>query len=142
MPVKGEVPLKDGDTIKVGPLSFKVVIGGKPAPSKPTPPPKPKNAEVTDDDAAAALLSIDDETGGVSVAVTDRAGEDPVPGGSTVMDMPAFTPPPPTGKAPKEETAAEKPEEKKPAEKKKVVTGAAQDAAKAILDKLRAGKRK
>src|SRR5437870_6113256 len=39
--VKGEVPLKDGDVLKVGPLSFKVVIEGVAAPVKPTPPPKP-----------------------------------------------------------------------------------------------------
>src|ERR1022692_1404945 len=60
-PVKGEVPLKNGDLLKVGPLSFKVVIEGQPAPSKPTSPPKPKSADLTDDDAAAALLSIDDD---------------------------------------------------------------------------------
>src|SRR6266571_4456479 len=54
-PVKGEVPLKDGDVLKVGPLSFKVVIESQAA-AKPTPPPKPKSADATDEDAAAALL--------------------------------------------------------------------------------------
>ena len=136
-PVKGEVPLKDGDVLKVGPLSFKVVIEGQAAVSKPPPPPKPKDAAAADEDAAAALLSIDDETGGVSVGASDTAGGDPIPGGSTVMDMPAFVPPEET---PKE--AAAKPDDKKPTSKPKHATGAAQDAAKAILDKLRAGKRK
>src|SRR3954469_15161104 len=28
-PIKGEVPLADGDTLKVGPLSFKVSIQGR-----------------------------------------------------------------------------------------------------------------
>src|SRR4051812_8807693 len=41
--VKGEVVLKNGDVLKVGPLTFKVVIEGTAAPTKPTPPPKPKS---------------------------------------------------------------------------------------------------
>lgn len=135
-PVKGEVPLKDGDVLKVGPLTFKVVIEGQPAMSKPTPPPKPKDAATADEDAAAALLSIDDETGGVSVGLSDTGGADPIPGGSTVMDMPAFVPPEEAAKE-----ASAKPDDKKSTAKKHA-TGAAQDAAKAILDKLRSGKRK
>lgn len=131
--VKGEAPLKDGDVLKVGPLSFKVIIEEKAELSKPTPPPRPKTADATDEDAAAALLAIDDETGGVSVANADTA-EDQVPGGSTIMDMPTFARPEET---PKQETP--KPDDKK---KKQHAVGAAQDAAKAILDKLRAGKRK
>src|SRR6516165_35891 len=84
--VKGEIRLKDGDVLKVGPLSFKVVIEGQPSPTKPTPPPKPKSADVMDDDAAAALLSVDDETGAVSVT----HAEDEVPSGSTVTEIPTF----------------------------------------------------
>lgn len=136
-PVKGEVALKDGDILKVGPLSFKVVIEGQAAPSKPTPPPKPKDAAAADEDAAAALLSIDDETGGVSLGASDTAGADPIPGGSTIMDMPVFLPPEEAAK-----DAAAKPDDKKPNTKSKHATGAAQDAAKAILDKIRQGKRK
>jgi pSer/pThr/pTyr-binding forkhead associated (FHA) protein len=135
-PVKGEVPLKNGDLLKVGPLSFKVVIEGQPAPSKPTPPPKPKSADLTDDDAAAALLSIDDDNN-VSVTTSETA-EDSVPTGSTMMEMPVFTPPEETSG----EAASAKADDKKPVAKPKPPTGAAQDAAKAILDKLRAGKRK
>jgi pSer/pThr/pTyr-binding forkhead associated (FHA) protein len=132
-PVKGEIRLKDGDVLKVGPLSFKVVIEGQPSPTKPTPPPKPKSADVMDDDAAAALLSFDDETGAVSVT----HAEDEVPSGSTVMEIPTFGEP---GEEAKE--AAAQPGDKKPNTKAKPATGAAQDAAKAILEKIRQGKRK
>jgi pSer/pThr/pTyr-binding forkhead associated (FHA) protein len=132
-PVKGEIRLKDGDLLKVGPLSFKVVIEGQPSPTKPTPPPKPKSADVMDDDAAAALLSVDDETGAVSVI----HAEDEVPAGSTVMEIPTVSGP---GEELKE-TAAQ-PDDKKPSTKAKPATGAAQDAAKAILEKIRQGKRK
>jgi len=135
--VKGEVAIKHDDVLKVGPLSFKVVI--EQSATKPTPPPKPKTADIMDDDAAAALL-FDDETGDVSVSKSETA-DDAVPVGSTVMDMPAYPP----GAAPTEEqVAAAKQDEKdkKIAAKSKPATGAAQDAAKAILDKLRQGKRK
>lgn len=135
-PVKGEIALKNGDSLKVGPLSFKVVIEGMPAPNKPTPPPKPKTADIMDDDAAAALLSFDDETGDVSVAIAET-DENAVPGGSTIMEMPAFAPPEEDAKA-----AESKPEDKKPAAKPKPHAAAAQDAARAILDKIRLGKRK
>ncbi len=135
-PVKGEVALNDGDVLKVGPLSFKVVIEAEPAPTKPTPPPKPKSADISDEDAAAALLSIDDETGSVSVGSAET-DENAVPGGSTIMDMPAYVA---SGETPPE--AAAKPDDKKPDAKDKHKTGAAQDAAKAILDKIRLGKRK
>jgi pSer/pThr/pTyr-binding forkhead associated (FHA) protein len=132
-PVKGEIRLKDGDVLKVGPLSFKVVIEGQPSSTKPTPPPKPKSADVMDDDAAAALLSVDDETGAVSVT----HAEDEVPSGSTVMEIPTFGEP---GEEAKEN--AVQPDDKKPSTKAKPATGAAQDAAKAILEKIRQGKRK
>src|ERR1051325_1536355 len=104
--IKGEVPLKDGDILKAGPLSFKVVIEGAPAPvpaapvaaapvaaapKKLTPPPKPKSASVTDDDAAAALLSIE-EVESPAEAPSPETAEDQVPGGTTVMDIPAFKP--------------------------------------------------
>src|SRR5262245_25154835 len=81
-PVKGEVPLKDGDNIKVGPLSFKVVIeAGTPTPKPPgktTPPPPVSN--ISDDDAAAAALLAFEDDGEVSVT-SDTDAE--VPGGST-----------------------------------------------------------
>jgi pSer/pThr/pTyr-binding forkhead associated (FHA) protein len=131
--IKGEMPLKDGDLLRLGPLSFKVVIEGIPTPSKLMPPPKPTGADVSDEDAAAALLSIDEEDGGAS-ATTSETAEAEVPGGTTVMDMPAFVP--------EGEKKDEKPLEKKSAAKAPNKTGAAQDAAKAILEKMRAGRRK
>lgn len=139
--IKGEVPLKDGDVLRLGPLSFKVVIEGMPAPSKPTPPPKPKGAELSDEDAAAAMMSVDEENGDVSVTSSETA-EDQVPGGTTIMDMPAFVPPEDAAKDPAAAKKDEKPEEKKPGAKAPAKTGAAQDAAKAILEKMRAGRRK
>jgi pSer/pThr/pTyr-binding forkhead associated (FHA) protein len=142
--IKGEVPLKDGDVLRLGPLSFKVVIEGMPAPSKPTPPPKPKGADMADEDAAAALLSVDEETGNVSVSTSDTAEAD-VPGGTTVMDMPAFVPTEGMeGGEPKPEEAAGEKKDAKPEEKKKnqVKAGAAQDAARALIEKMRAGRRK
>lgn len=134
--VKGEVPLKNGDVLKVGPLSFQVVIEGAVSPAKPTPPPKPREAELSDEDAAAALLSIDNESGDVSVSARETA-EDGVPGGSTIMDIPVFGQP---GEAAASE-GEKKPDDKKTAAKKHA-QGAAQDAAKAILDKLKQGRRK
>jgi len=124
--VKGEVPLKDGDMIKVGPLSFKVVIEASAATPKPptkTTPPPPAN-DISDDDAAAAALLAFEDDGQVSVTNSDTGAE--VPGGSTVMDMPAF--------AGKEGEQAAKPDDKKSTANKNHATGAAQDAAKAILD--------
>jgi hypothetical protein len=56
------------------------------------------------------------------------------------MDMPAFVPQDATD--PAAEKKDEKPEDKKPAAKAPAKTGAAQDAAKAILEKMRAGRRK
>jgi len=143
--VQGEVPLKDGDVLKVGPLSFKLVIEGQPAPTKPTPPPKPRYADISEDDAAAAaLLSIDDE-GDVSMGVSETA-EASVPGGSTEMEIPTYIPPEDAPKEPAEAPAAPAADAAKPAEEKKGkakhAAGAAQDAAKALLDKLRSGRRK
>jgi pSer/pThr/pTyr-binding forkhead associated (FHA) protein len=139
--VKGEVPLKDGDVLRLGPLSFKVVIEGLPAPSKPTPPPKPKGADISDEDAAAALLSVDDATGDVSVSTTETS-EAEVPAGTTVHDLPAFVP----EDAPKDGQPAATDEKKdgKAAEdkKKNPKAGAAQDAARALIEKMRAGRRK
>jgi pSer/pThr/pTyr-binding forkhead associated (FHA) protein len=135
--IKGEVVLKDGDHLKVGPLAFKVVIEGKPAVSKPTPPPKPRTADTMDDDAAAALLSFDDDLDSPSSGSGD---DEEVPGGSTEMDMPVFSPP---GEAAVKQTEPAKAEQKKvdPKEKAKHASGAAQDAAAAILAKMKAGRR-
>jgi predicted component of type VI protein secretion system len=82
--VKGEVELRHDDRLRVGPLLFGVKIEATPAVNRPTPPPAAKKsaAASAEDDAAAMLLEIGDDTGsGPSAAV------DPVPEGSTVMDL-------------------------------------------------------
>jgi pSer/pThr/pTyr-binding forkhead associated (FHA) protein len=143
-PVKGEVPLKDGDILKVGPLCFKVSIEGVTAPVKPTPPPQTKRADIMDDDAAAMLLDLDDENG-VTVTPNTAETEDAVPGGTTIMEMPALSAAlEQIQKTSESETkpGETKPGETKPAEVKKKPAGLAQDAAKAILDKMRQGRRK
>jgi pSer/pThr/pTyr-binding forkhead associated (FHA) protein len=127
-PVKGEVALKHDDVVKVGPLTFKIAIEASPAPSKPTPLPKAVNANTEEDDAAALLLSLEDGT----IAPSTESSEGEVPGGSTVMDMPAFTPP--------GEQHAAKAEEKKKDEQPKHAS--ASSAAAALFDKLRKGVRK
>lgn len=126
--VTGQVPLKDGDIVKVGPLTFKVAIEPAPTPSKPTPPPRPAAKNSEEDEAAALLLSL--EGGAIAPATESTEGE--VPGGSTVMDIPSFPPPDGTGKP-------AKPEQKK--EEKKAHDSAAQAAA-ALIDKMRKGVRK
>ncbi len=135
-PVKGEVPIKNDDVLKVGPLSFKVVVVGQPAPVKPTPPPppaRPKMAESAapdDESAAALLLSIEDG----EVSFSDAAANDEsVPGGSTIMDIPSFLSPAEEQKA----SAEAKKEADRVAAQKKI--GSAQSAAQSILDKYRKG---
>jgi pSer/pThr/pTyr-binding forkhead associated (FHA) protein len=47
-PVKGEVELRHGDQLKIGPLLFSVRLEATPAPvNKPTPPPPTKGAKIT-----------------------------------------------------------------------------------------------
>lgn len=142
--LKGETALKDGDILKVGPLSFKVLIEGQPA-AKPVAPapkatPEPVLADISDDDAAAAAyLSLGGEEDNHSSSELSETSEDSVPGGTTVMDVPAIPAEMPKEAAP----AVPRAEERKPAPgpKKPASTGAAQDAARAILDKLRTGRR-
>src|SRR5438876_473527 len=82
-PIKGEAELKNEDVLKIGPLSFRVVIeAGTPVPvNKPTPiPAKPAAAGADDESIAAMLLSLQDDG-----AVAGEQGVE-VPAGSTVMD--------------------------------------------------------
>jgi pSer/pThr/pTyr-binding forkhead associated (FHA) protein len=133
-PLKGEVPVKNNDVLKVGPLEFRVAIEDTPAPvvsktptpaasnpKKPTPPAPTVGSALDHEDAAALLLGLDDDS------PSETKDEMGVPGGSTVMDLPIEMPKP--GEAPP------KPEEKK----KPIGVGTAQSAAKAILEKY--GKR-
>jgi len=136
--VEGEVPLKDGDTIKAGPLDFKVQLSLTAAPPKPAPKAaKPAAAtiggEPTDgatveleahpgedeDKLAAMLLGADDEPG---TKRSNTLGPEEIPEGSTIMEVPAQAKPEGEGPA--------KPQPKK---KSVVGTGNTSDAAAEIL---------
>ncbi len=119
--VQGEVPLKDGDVLKVGPLSFKVII------EPPTKPPPLRTPQQTDEDAAAALLELEEESNVVSVGTSDTA-ENSVPGGSTITEMPDYVPPPEP--APERTT-------KLVEGKKKGPPAAAPDAARSIIAEMK-----
>ncbi len=152
-PVKGEAELKDGDELTIGPLSFRVKLSTtaqdtpKPAAvasaekaaaaAKPTPAiakkteakPSGKSTAVDDEDSVLELLlNLEgDSSGGVG------SGSDPIPGGSTIMQMTAAEQP--------EETPAEAGEETKAPEKREKYKPKVPDpqatanAAKAILEK-------
>jgi predicted component of type VI protein secretion system len=120
-PVKGEVELQNADVLKVGPIAFAVNVEATPAPvNKPTPaPPTKKPASSEDDDIAAMLLSLQDNSDQTATGLSSE-----VPEGSTVMDLAAPT----AG-----ETAAGDPAKGKT--KPAVPTGDTRNAAKAILEK-------
>jgi pSer/pThr/pTyr-binding forkhead associated (FHA) protein len=131
-PVKGEVALSNGDIVKIGPLNFKVVIEATPSASKPTPPPRPQSKNSEEDEAAALLLSLEDG----SIGPSTESSEAEVPGGSTVMDMPAFAGPGgESGEGAVKADAAKKKDEKPKHD-------SASSAAAALFDKLRKGARK
>lgn len=122
--VKGESELKDGDSLKVGPLEFQVALELTPPVNVATPfPANPATAAQADEAAAAMLLSGVDDAAGVSPVDSDG-----VPTGSTVMEMlhsPA-------------DTAAEKEPKSGGAEREKaakMAQGNTSTAAKAILEK-------
>jgi predicted component of type VI protein secretion system len=126
--VKGEMELKADDTLKVGPLTFRVAIEGATVPvNKPTPIPKvPAKGSSDDENVAAMLLDIADEGSG-----TPHRGSDGVPDGSTIMEMVSpfnETPAEGTVKPAEEEKAAAKPDKKKN-------DGNTSEAAQAILQK-------
>jgi pSer/pThr/pTyr-binding forkhead associated (FHA) protein len=129
-PVKGEREVKHDDTLKAGPLTFRVVVEGAPvAVNKPTPMPKALAGQTGEDDSVAAmLLDLADE------GKPESGGEEKVPGGTT-METIANVGPEPTiaeGDAKTQETA--KPGAKPP-EKKKTGSGDTSAAAQAILQK-------
>ncbi len=133
VPVTGEVPLRDADILKLGPLEFKVVIETKVTATKPTPlPSKPLAATPVaksedDESVAAMLLSLQEE--GAANGEDQTADEEEVPGGSTIMDIAALKSPAaetPAPDAPKSAPAPKKPDPK---------NDPAHLAAKAILEK-------
>jgi predicted component of type VI protein secretion system len=127
--VKGERELKHEDLLKVGPLSFKVVIEGSVPPNKPTPLPKVLAKEPSDDDSVAAmLLDLADEGG-----ATQAPGPDGVPEGTTIMDSVS-----PFNQQSPEDMAQQTEGQKagaKTDDKKKKESGNSSEAAQAILQK-------
>jgi predicted component of type VI protein secretion system len=125
--VKGERELTQDDILKVGPLTFCVMIEGIAPVNKPTPLPKKLNKPDSDDESVAAmLLDIADE--GSAAKSKDADG---VPEGTTAMDLPSpyDQPPAEDGKEPEAAKSAAK------APDKKKESGNTSAAAKAILDK-------
>lgn len=86
--VAGQRELKDGDVLKVGPITFRVQIEGAVAVDKPTPLPANRKDELSEDDAAAAMLLVSDD--GSASASTEETAEASIPAGTTIMDMPAM----------------------------------------------------
>ncbi|MFO0964302.1 MAG: FHA domain-containing protein [Gemmataceae bacterium] len=148
-PVKGEVAVKNGDVLKIGPLQFKVAIEATKvqpkagAATKPTPQPqtvpeglKPTKASsdtAADDDIAAMLLSLPgEETSEASTALGEQ-----IPSGSTVMDM--IPPKNEEGRAAETATPDQqgtpKPQNKKDEAKPDKKADPAHVAARAILEK-------
>ena len=146
--VKGEVPLEHDSIVKIGPLTFKVVIEVPVPVDKPTPLPATGTSGASaEDDVGNMMLSLQD-------GEVETSQQDSVPGGSTVMEMPVLPEPTNIGElpehvpeaeveaepepepvaaapTPRPPSAAPKPPEKKPAPPQ----GSARDAARAILDK-------
>ena len=85
--IKGEIELKHGDHVRLGPLAFRVQIEDLSDVNRPTPlPGKIAPAVPPDDEAAAALLlSLQDDVPPPGSKGVDSEG---VPTGSTVMEMP------------------------------------------------------
>jgi pSer/pThr/pTyr-binding forkhead associated (FHA) protein len=127
-PVKGERELKHDDLLKVGPLTFRVVIEGTVAVDKPTPLPKVPAKDASDDESVAAMLLDLADEGGPTVS----KGPDGVPDGSTIMDLPSPLGIDPATGEPKPEDAGKA--AAKPADKKKEI-GNTSEAAQAILQK-------
>ena len=127
--VKGERELKNEDTLKVGPLTFRVQIEGAVPVNKQTPLPTVPAKDSSDDESVAAmLLEIADESG----ATQPTGVEGGVPDGSTVMDLSSpLAQQPPEGGAKADEPG--KPGAKTPDKKKEV--GNTSEAAQAILQK-------
>jgi predicted component of type VI protein secretion system len=155
--LKGELQIQNGDSLKAGPLAFRVHIAapaGAPV-SKTTPLPPTKAAPSADDtelDTAAlsagaakkpAAAGTDDTDADAAALLLSMADDDPAPGspgvdsqgiptGSTVMDM--LSPPEGEGAAP----GAKGPEGKaggKPGQAAANKMGDTSAAAKSILDK-------
>jgi pSer/pThr/pTyr-binding forkhead associated (FHA) protein len=126
--VKGECEVKNDDLLKVGPLSFRIVLEGASVPvNKTTPLPKVLNETSGEDDSVAAmLLDIADEG-------KAEPGVEEVPSGATTMEM--IAPSTSDTAESKVKTDAAGRVQAKPAEKKSAAGGDTSAAAEAILQK-------
>jgi pSer/pThr/pTyr-binding forkhead associated (FHA) protein len=126
--VKGECEVKNDDLLKVGPLSFRIVLEGASVPlNKTTPLPKALDEGSGEDDSVAAmLLDIADEG-------KTEPGVEEVPSSATTMEM--IAPSTSDTAENKVKADAENKAPAKPPEKKKAVGGDTSAAAEAILQK-------
>jgi pSer/pThr/pTyr-binding forkhead associated (FHA) protein len=93
--LRGQLELLDGDRLRVGPLLFAVLLESTPPVNRPTPLPPTKattqlatpapRPESTEEDAAAMLLSMQDNSGPVPGATIEE-----VPEGNTALELPAI----------------------------------------------------
>ncbi len=145
-PVKGEVEIHDGDFLRIGPLSFRVKLDVTAAADKPTPKPPTATKDTVhgtgqktpvpqtapaggdrpfdEDSVAEMLLNIEGDPASVPVP---GSADDPVPPGSTIMEM--------TGMAAPGAEPAKPGEGGKKTEKKPIDPASTANAAKAILEK-------
>jgi len=131
--VRGELELKDEDSLRVGPLEFKVRIETTVSVDRRTPLPANKNT-ADDEEAAALLLSTQDSDGDPSQG-TVQIDKDGIPIGSTVHEripIPDTQQEMPDAAAAKGEEATE---EKSKLEKAKQAAADTSAAASAILTK-------
>lgn len=118
--IQGEVEVKNGDTLKVGPLEFRLAIEGVAGASPRTP--RPVSGDVdgfSQDDIGDMLLDMSDDMPTQEADARE---------GSTILEMPVSSLTE-TAKMPKPGSPAT-------TEKKKIEVGSAQSAAQALLAKL------
>jgi pSer/pThr/pTyr-binding forkhead associated (FHA) protein len=85
--VKGELELKNGDHLRVGPLEFRVSMESSVPVDRRTPLPTNKSpAHSADEEAAALLLSMQDPEGSPSPSEIGPVDNDGVPTGSTIQE--------------------------------------------------------
>lgn len=84
VPVKNEREIHHDDILQVGPISFRVELQKAVSVTKPTPPPATAKSDQDDETSIAAML-LDLQGDDSSSTPT---GEDGIPSGTTMMDIP------------------------------------------------------
>jgi pSer/pThr/pTyr-binding forkhead associated (FHA) protein len=87
-PVAGEIEVKDGDKLQIGPLNLVIRIerrAAAPAPAPAAKKPKARGQAIDEDSVADMLLEMDEEESGSEVELDEGT----VPGGATLFDAPA-----------------------------------------------------